>query len=106
MPIYRLSQAEFRAWREHETRAELTLTKCSEEGFELYTGRRPEPHDFIVPNSSRRRGSVNHSRSSYYKSFIKYAEVAGVRPRSLHSTRHTCASAALFEAELAKRNQG
>jgi hypothetical protein len=36
-----------------------------------------------------RRGSVNHSRSSYYKAFIKYAEVAGVRPRSLHSTRHT-----------------
>jgi integrase len=65
------------------------LTKWAEEGFELYTGRRPEPHDFIVPSTSRRRGSVNHSRSSYYKAFIKYAEVAGVRPRSLHSTRHT-----------------
>ena len=42
-----------------------------------------------MPSTSRRRGSVNHSRSSYYKAFIKYAEVAGVRPRSLHSTRHT-----------------
>ncbi|MEO6600565.1 MAG: hypothetical protein ABIQ16_11865, partial [Polyangiaceae bacterium] len=44
------------------------LTKWAEEGFELYTGHRPRPDDFIVPNSSRRAGhrNHNHTRSSYY----------------------------------------
>ena len=32
MRIYRLSQAEFRAWREHETRTELTKRIFTEHG--------------------------------------------------------------------------
>jgi integrase len=59
------------------------------EGFELYTGRKPTPDDFIVPNCSARARVPNHTRSSYYKQFVKHAEAAGVRPRSLHATRHS-----------------
>jgi integrase len=65
------------------------LRKWADEGFELYTGRPAAPDDFIVPNASRRAKKPNHTRSSYYKQFIKYAEAAGVRPRTLHATRHT-----------------
>jgi hypothetical protein len=59
------------------------------DGFELYTGHRPEPDDFIVPNISRRAKVPCHTRSSYYKAFTRFAEAAGIRPRSLHATRHT-----------------
>jgi integrase len=65
------------------------LEKWATEGFELYTGQAPKPDDFIVPNVSSRRAADHHSRSSFYKAFVKHAEAAGVRPRSLHSTRHT-----------------
>jgi integrase len=65
------------------------LTVWADEGFELYTGARPTPEDFIVPNISARASSRNHTRSSYYKAFVKHAEAAGVRPRSVHATRHT-----------------
>jgi integrase len=65
------------------------LSGWQADGFELYTGRQPKPDDFIVPNVHVRRSAECHSRSSYYKAFIRYAEVAGVRTRSLHATRHT-----------------
>lgn len=66
------------------------LMAWAQEGFELYTGARPTPDDFIVPNvSARATLAGNHTRSSYYKAFIRYAEAAGVRPRSLHATRHS-----------------
>ena len=65
------------------------LTEWMRDGFELYTQRKPEPEDLIVPNTSRRAKVPNHTRSSYYKQFIRSAEAARVRPRSLHSTRHT-----------------
>lgn len=65
------------------------LRDWASEGFELYTGRKPQTDDFIVPNVSSRAKHPHHTRSSYYKAFTRYAEAAGVRPRSLHSTRHT-----------------
>lgn len=65
------------------------LTEWAQEGFELYTGRKPTPDDFIVPNVSKRAKAQHHTRSSYYKQFCRTAALAGVRPRSLHSTRHT-----------------
>lgn len=71
----------------HELRA--ILEAWGREGFELYTGRKPTADDFIVPNCSSRSKHPHHTRSSYYKQFVKHAEAAGVRPRSLHSTRHT-----------------
>lgn len=72
----------------HPVLAEI-LEAWASEGFELYTGRRPSTEDFIVPNVSPRARAGHHTRSSYYKAFVRYAEAAGVRPRSLHATRHT-----------------
>ncbi len=65
------------------------LTDWAQEGFELYTGRLPTPEDFIVPAVSKLAKEPNWTRSMYYKAFIKHAAAAGVRPRSLHSTRHS-----------------
>jgi len=59
------------------------------EGFQLYACRQPTPDSYIVPNTSRRSQAEHHTRSSYYKAFVRSAEAAGVRPRSLHSLRHT-----------------
>jgi hypothetical protein len=65
------------------------LTAWAQEGFELYTGRLPSPDDFIVPAVSKWAKQPNWTRSMYYKAFVKHAAAAGVRPRSLHSTRHS-----------------
>lgn len=65
------------------------LTAWAQEGFELYTGRLPTPDDFIVPAVSKWAKQPNWTRSMYYKAFVKHAAAAGVRPRSLHSTRHS-----------------
>lgn len=65
------------------------LTQWAVEGFELYTGCRPSPDDFIVPNMSRWAQVRHHTESSLNKQFCKTAEAAGVRPRTVHSTRHT-----------------
>lgn len=65
------------------------LEAWASEGFQLYACRRPTPDSYIVPNTSRRSQAEHHTRSSYYKAFVRSAEAAGVRPRSLHSLRHT-----------------
>lgn len=65
------------------------LTEWATEGFELHTGRKPTPDDFIVPNTSRRALSEHHTKSSYGHAFQRYREAAGVRHRKLHATRHT-----------------
>jgi integrase len=59
------------------------------EGFELYTGRKPTPDDFVVPAIGARAKQPCWTRSQYYKAFVETAKLAGVRPRSVHSTRHT-----------------
>lgn len=65
------------------------LTAWAQEGFELYTGRLPTPDDFIVPAMSKRATKPYWTRSMFYKAFVKHAEAAGVRPRSVHATRHS-----------------
>lgn len=65
------------------------LTEWAVEGFELYTGVRPTLDDFIVPNMSRWAQVRHHTESSLNKQFCKTAEAAGVRPRTVHSTRHS-----------------
>lgn len=65
------------------------LTSWAQEGFELYTGRLPEPDDFIVPSVSKRGKKPYWTRSMFYKAFVKHAAAAGVRPRSFHATRHS-----------------
>jgi integrase len=65
------------------------LMAWASEGFELYTGRAPTPADFIVPAVSKRAKQPNWTRSMFYKAFVKHAAAAGVRPRSVHATRHS-----------------
>jgi hypothetical protein len=65
------------------------LMAWAAEGFELYTGRAPTGDDFIVPAVSKLAKQPNWTRSMYYKAFVKHAAAAGVRPRSLHSIRHS-----------------
>lgn len=65
------------------------LVAWAAEGFELYTGRPPAGDDFIVPAMSKRAKQPNWTRSMYYKAFVKHAQAAGIRPRSLHATRHS-----------------
>jgi integrase len=65
------------------------LEAWGREGFELLTGRKPTPDDFVVPNISKRANVAHHTKSSFYKSFRKACLAVGIRHRSVHSTRHT-----------------
>jgi integrase len=67
----------------------LVLTEWAKEGFELYTGAKPTPDDYIVPNVSHRALVPHHTMSSFYRQFVKHAKAAGVRPRTIHATRHS-----------------
>jgi integrase len=58
------------------------------DGFRAVYGRDPTPADFIVC----RRGERGHTRSTAYKMWRKACQDAGIRNRSLHSTRHTFVS--------------
>ena len=51
--------------------------------------RAPLPDDYIVPYVSARAPKGFYTRSIYYKAFRAACAAAGVRARSLHSTRHT-----------------
>lgn len=59
------------------------------DGFELYTGRKPTRDDFIVPQAGRRSSLEHWGPATYYKAFVASAGAAGIRARTLHSTRHT-----------------
>lgn len=65
------------------------LSAWHAEGFELYTGRKPTADDFIVPQAGRRSSLPYWGPTTYYVAFVASAEAAGVRPRTIHSTRHT-----------------
>lgn len=77
----------------HPELAEILRTWATG-GFQLLTTRMPTPDDFIVPLVTPRAKTPHHTRSTYYKAFIRACKAAGVRPRSLHSTRHTFISMA------------
>jgi len=57
--------------------------------FAALMGHQPEPDDYIVPYVSNRSSAGLYTRSIYYKAFVAGCAAAGVRARSLHSTRHT-----------------
>lgn len=65
------------------------LEAWGREGFELYTGHKPRPEDFIVPNAGKRSKVRHHTRSSYYKAFVRSCALVGIQARTLHATRHT-----------------
>jgi len=67
---------------------ERILAEWAAVGFEELTCRKPTPDDFIVPRLVGRR-VAGHTKSTYYKAFRQGCIAAGVRARSLHSTRHT-----------------
>lgn len=71
------------------------LEQWAKAGFARLTGRPPTPDDFIVPHVSRRSHKGHHTRSTYYKAFVRGALAAGVAPHTLHSTRHTMITLAL-----------
>lgn len=71
----------------HPELATMLQTWLSE-GFELWTGRKPTPDDFIIPDYKAGQ-VVPFTRSTALKAFVRYAELAGVRPRTMHATRHT-----------------
>lgn len=62
------------------------LTWWWNEGFEWVYCRKPTPDDFIVPQ----RDGTNRTKSTIYKTWTRHScPRAGVRNRSVHSTRHT-----------------
>lgn len=66
------------------------LKAWGETGFARLMGRKPEDDDFIVPlPRTARHGDSHHTASTYYKAFVRACAAAKVRPRSLHSMRHT-----------------
>src|SRR5665213_1707795 len=61
MRIYRLSQTEFRAWREHETRAELTKRIFTEHGVAQI--RAPSGHILGTARQSNERVPIERAKS-------------------------------------------
>jgi integrase len=64
------------------------LQAWAEGDFFALMRRAPLPDDYIVPYVSARAHGF-YTRSIYYKAFQAACTAAGVRARSLHSTRHT-----------------
>lgn len=65
------------------------LQAWAEGDFAALMRRAPLPDDYIVPYVSARAPGGLYTRSIYYKAFRVGCAAAGVRARSLHSTRHT-----------------
>jgi integrase len=70
------------------------LTTWLEGGFALYTTRAPEPEDFIVPNAGPWARRTSHTKKSGNMMMQRAFALAGVRYRTVHSTRHTFISMA------------
>jgi integrase len=66
------------------------LNSWAETGFELYTGRKPTPEDFVVPEVLRDGVTLRCFQSSAsYRCFIRACALVGIQARTLHSCRHT-----------------
>ncbi len=65
------------------------LQAWADTGFELYTGRKPTPEDYIVPEMDGFGVWNCFGPSTSYRRFIDACKATGVRPRTLHSCRHT-----------------
>lgn len=65
------------------------LSQWAETGFEAYTGRKPTPDDYIVPELDGFGVWNCYGSHTSYGAFIKACEAVGVRYRTVHSCRHT-----------------
>jgi integrase len=65
------------------------LTAWAETGFELHTGRKPTPEDYIVPEVLKDGTLRCYGPHTSYHRFIEACELVKIRPRTLHSCRHT-----------------
>ncbi len=65
------------------------LREWGDRGFELYTGRKPTPEDYIVPELNGFGDWDCFGKHTSYRRFIDACELVGIRPRTLHSCRHT-----------------
>jgi len=72
MRIYRLSQAEFRAWREHETRAELTKRIFTAHGVAQI--RAPSGHILGTARQSNERVPIERAKTRAAHHAIKPGE--------------------------------
>ncbi len=65
------------------------LRAWSETGFELYTGRKPTPSDYIVPGLDSSGQTKCFSPDASYRRFREACALVGITARTLHSFRHT-----------------
>lgn len=66
------------------------LRDWAERGFEAYTGRKPEPEDYVVPEVLRDGITLRcFGKAASYRRFLEACALAGIRARTLHSCRHT-----------------
>lgn len=65
------------------------LREWAETGFEAYTGRKPTPDDYIVPELDGFGVWNCFGAHTSYRRFKDACEAVGIRPRTLHAFRHT-----------------
>lgn len=65
------------------------LREWAEVGFEAYTGRKPTPDDYIVPELDAFGVWNCFGQWTSYRRFVEACELVGIRPRTLHACRHT-----------------
>lgn len=65
------------------------LRDWAESGFEAYTGRKPTPEDYIVPELDGFAVWNCYGSHTSYWAFVKACAAVGIRYRTVHSCRHT-----------------
>lgn len=65
------------------------LREWAESGFEAYTGRKPTPEDYIVPELDGFGAWNCFGAHTSYRRFQEACELVGIRARTLHACRHT-----------------
>jgi integrase len=65
------------------------LSQWAETGFEAYTGRKPTPDDYIVPELDGFGVWNCYGHHTSYWAFVKACGAVKVRYRTVHSCRHT-----------------
>jgi hypothetical protein len=103
MRIYRLSQAEFRAWREHETRAELTKRIFTEHGVAQI--RAPSGHILGTARQSNERVPIERAKTRAAHHAIRPGECMcreWQKPVGKEDEHHPiCANKASWESQQA-----
>ena len=103
MKIYRLSQAEFRAWREHDTRAELTKRIFTEHGVAQI--RAPSGHILGTARQSNERVPIERAKTRAAHHAIRPGECMcreWQKPPGKHDEHHPiCMNKASWESQQA-----